>query len=630
MQTLHICQQTKGVLGGTILYHNKVVVTQLSPEITKNLIITDPYRIKSTAEIITVDFHVPNGVQLIVVFIPIKDYRKLLSDIQRSTQQNIPNQNSSILPFQFKKKVKRDKSIIFTDIPEEGYTEYDLTNALSNENMNKQEPPPPPAAPIKCVRARPTHLPLRFKNVTTRELPESGFNSINFDESDSFPQFIGRTSVCSTPMTENKLLHGNVLSICANPDNDNETADNELKLDEPKSFSSVTTEIVQNSIEDETKQKQKSTVNKTNTNDDDKINQANNSIFTNYINNPFKYEIRRNSFNDLHNTVKKISRRISIHPFGINLAKLVMKNKSSTELHFNNYDNNNGNGNGNYNDDDYDTELDDINRKIYHTINDPTYPVFNIDGAPISKYLFQEFLERQYQEMSKNTNDDVSEMVNNTIEGFDSEIILIPASTSSQQQQPTLLSDKNVIVETSENKSNIQNSITLTKRKSLTLPLKSLTTSTAVPSTMDNCETITINEYQKESMNKIIQPITHNNLLESPAVAHRKKSGGIQLTPLMSKLTVLAGNTNDERSSGFSSWDTTPGLVDLATPIDVTKLFRRRSSIKYDDDIVEMGDGMQKVELFICGQQNMTLILLLEENSGRKQELVQSMVSHSI
>jgi Hermansky-Pudlak syndrome 4 protein len=40
-----------GVLGGMILHHNKVVATQFSVDLTKILTATDPFRIKTTAEV---------------------------------------------------------------------------------------------------------------------------------------------------------------------------------------------------------------------------------------------------------------------------------------------------------------------------------------------------------------------------------------------------------------------------------------------------------------------------------------------------------------------------------------------------------------------------------------------------
>lgn len=488
------------------------MATQLSPDITKNLVLTDPFRIKTTAESISVDFHIPIGVQLIVVFIPIKEYRKLSLASQRA--QSITNQNAnSIVPFQFKKKIKRDKSIIFTNIPEEGIPEDSDTKK-----------------PSKMVSQRPNHLPLRFKNITSKEIPESGFSSINFDETDSFPQFIGRTSVSSTPMTENKILHGAIMPICANSD---------------------LVEVSENKKSDLMEKFNKINLNKT---------------FNSFINNPFRVEKRRNSLTDLQDSLKKISKRLSIRPFGIGLAKFNKTETDAVELD--------------------DIEIDDVETKIYRTITDPTYPVFNSNGAPISKYLFQEFLERQDSQASKAV-EDIENVL--TIDGFDTEMKDSPIRQPKEQ-------DPVSFVDSTPLKPN---------RIALNLPLKSLSLDSNAP-----------NE----------SAVMNTNIFELPA--QRKKLSGIQLTPLMTKLSILA--MTDERSSGFSSWDTTPG-VELPTPSDGGKLFRRRSSVKCEDvvDFSEeknLNNQRQRVEMFICGQQNMTLVLLLEENSCLKRELVQAMV----
>lgn len=201
-----------------------MVSSQLSDQITKQLVLTDPLHVRTTAEQLTaVDFHIPNGVQMIVVYIETEQYRKLAADAQRA--QNLQTQQLSQgpggLPFQYaKRKMKRDKSLIFTNIPEEGSTTA-TTDPIDGIKENEPLPPLPTLSMGGRSKTllRPTHLPLRFKNMTSKELPESGIASINFDENDSYPEFIGRTSVCSTPLTENKVLQvGNIMSICANPE----------------------------------------------------------------------------------------------------------------------------------------------------------------------------------------------------------------------------------------------------------------------------------------------------------------------------------------------------------------------------------------------------------------------------
>lgn len=495
----------------------RVIATQLPSGITKKFIITDHHQIKSTSESVSVNFHVPIGVQLIIVFIPIKDYRKLTNDADRA--KTVMNQNvpiNSIIPFQLKKKLKRDKSLIFTNIPEEGFPDEEEFGQFKSLST------------IKTVAARPNHLPLRCKNNTTKDLTESGFSSITFDESDSFPQFIGRTSVCSTPITENKILHGMVLPICVNHNNEPfQQATNQFDSRKP--------------IED--------------------------TNLSNYVINPFKEEIHRNSLTDLHESIKNFSRRLVMRTFSLNSMKI----------------------NFNYNNSDADEiEIVDFENKTYRTITDPTYPVFNCKGAPISKCLFQEYLDSYISSLNTiDSNNDNDKAINSTFDQFDSEINLSPV----QHQQPVepIEIDSKAILQVGQ-------------RNALSLPLK--------PLTLDQ---------EGSSLRSAKQ-----NIIGLPS---RKKSNGMQLTPLMTKLSILA--MHEEGSSGCASWDTTPG-IEFATPIDgAAKFIRRKSSVKFDELIGGTDtEEMQKCELFICSQQSITMILLMEENSCEKQELIQAMVKN--
>lgn len=390
--------------------------------------------------------------------------------------------------------------------------------------------------PSKMPSQRPNHLPLRFKNITSKDIPESGFSSaINFDETDSFPQFIGKTSVSSTPMTENKVLHGSIMPICANSD---------------------LTEIAETNKQSEAML--------------EKFNKFNvNKSVSSFMNNPFRIEKRRNSMTDLHNSLKKISKCLTIRPFGIGLSKLDKSEPDAVEMD--------------------DIDIDDAESRTYRTITDPTYPVFNSNGAPISKYLFQDIIERQNSAL--NGNETANEENVLTIDGFDGEI---NESPDDHQNNAVVAIPKPDVVPLKPNK--IALNLPL---KSLSFDSQNLTDASSAPGA---------------------------NIFDLPS--QRKKLSGIQLTPLMTKLSILA--MNEERSSGFSSWDTTPG-VDLMTPSDGTKMFRRRSSVKCEDIIDSVDERnlttqRQRVETFICGQQSMTLLLLLEENSCQKRELVQSMV----
>lgn len=629
-----------------------MIATQLYSTLAKNLILTDPYRIKSTGESIPVNFHVPVGCQLITAFIPLREYKELCENAQRiqaMTNQNYVNSsatnnnninntknnsnlnnnnnaissngngqtsntsnnnsinNSAAYPFHFKKKLmKRDKSIVFTNIPEEGgNAKNDEATAGgsasgaaegSSASCSIGKVIPVPAA---TASVRPNHLPLRFKNITAKDIPESGFSSsITFDEQDSFPQFIGRTSVCSTPMTENKVLHGAIVPICANAFAENPPA-NGLAI----TANGPTDDAGDNvATEDEPDYKFGG--------DKQQLLEFSNA-FNNVAANPFCAQIRRNSLIDIRDSFKKISRHLSIRP--IDTTKFLNESDFSANDGHGHYVDaplNNCVRNSTYeNESEFIDETMDTKKK-YRTITDPMYPVFNSLGIPISRYLFEEFLNHQCDNdrlIARNSNSNASSNAPKSDE----------KKFSDASEKLLRLNNKNEQSVAGKPLEKLALHVNNINRKSLSLPLKSLANSDG-----------------KGTMAAANAADTNNgNIFDKPD--QRRKLTGIQLTPLITKLSILA--MNDERSSGFSSWDTTPG-IELATPLDGSKLFRRRSSVKSEEteaigmrvpasaqtDIEDM--EMKKVELFICGQNNMTLLLLMEDGIGARQEIVHSMV----
>ncbi|XP_061399895.1 uncharacterized protein LOC133335605 [Musca vetustissima] len=548
IQTLQCCQETKGVLGGAILYHNKVVASQLSDSLTKNIILTDPLHIRTTAEQLTsTEFHIPNGVVMLVIYIECQQYRKLQAEAQRAQNLQTTQLGHGALPFQYsKRKMKRDKSLIFTHIPEENTTQSIAENV--NDEVVCQ-----PAPRVKPIMNRPTHLPLRMKNYSNKELPESGISSINFDENDSYPEYIGRTSVCSTPMAENKILAvGNIMSIVANPD------------DECNSNGKVA--------------KTNSTVHH--------INQRNSlrkdfeKFFHNFISNPNKIE-RRSSLTDIHDSLKTFSKKISLKQISQSFKTDVNRNGGDASPDFIE--------NGDEEDDDSSENSDD-NNKTSKTITDPTNPVFNVNGQPISRSLFQEFLEKYYKlwgEASEDAKQDaeIAQLIEEFKE-FDNELQKLDESLKKPTQK--IIPDRNLNLEC--NQSVDKSAKTPLDKKALSLPLKSFSDS-------------------------------------APTAPSRRQLGAVPLTPLMAKLSVLA--LNDERPT----WDATPGAnIEIQTPLNTSKGIGRRSSLRCDDavdaldcissDATAHGDGLQKAELYICGQQNMTLILVMEEGCSQQSKLV--------
>jgi Hermansky-Pudlak syndrome 4 protein len=369
IQILQSCQQKKGVLGGAILYHNKTIASQLPASLTKLLITSDSYRAKSTVDQVSVDFHIPVGVQLLNIYISLAEFNALQRDAQKAQKSfETVTASSSILPYAVagKKKgagggMKRDKSIIFTHIPEE--------EAVQDDTDSKYQPLPSMSACMKKLN-RPTHLPLRFKNVTAKDLPESGFSSINFDENDSFPDFIGKTSVCSTPMTENKLLQigANPMSICAN--------------------------VVEIKGAEEFKEEEKEAENPTNPdtngqNDDEQPDNFQTNL-SNFIKNPHKLDIRRKSWTNLNNTFKRLT-QLTVKPFtlGVQMGEIIDPSEIVDNKLLDDYE---------------DALIDDdvLKQQHFSTITDPSFPIFNSNGLPLSKYSFQDFLEYHYSDLSDN------------------------------------------------------------------------------------------------------------------------------------------------------------------------------------------------------------------------------------
>lgn len=570
----------------------RVIATQLCPKLTKSLILTDPFRIKTTAETIPVNFHVPVGCQLIVVYIPVRHYEELRAHTRRvepftkpkSVDPNAANGsyqiNTSVFPFQFKKKMmKRDKSIVFTNIPEECAMsvslEADANPRGSVEQANSEDggkPSKPTFGP-----SRPNHLPLRFKNITSKDIPESGFSSsITFDERDSYPHFIGRTSVCSTPMTENKVLHGNILPICV--------ATGQLAIGQEESIATPLPEVQNEEpspIFYEKPPRPKGFPNKPV------------DLSHNYIVRPF--EIRRYSFSDIRDTIKKFSKHILLMTSGVDYMRMQSHAAAVREM-------------------DCDSDFIDDNSPVekYRTLCDPVFPLFNRSGAPISQYLFEKYLA-QHRKQAQDYLDDIQATIDREAEQARAlEAIELP-------DEPVRSSKPEKAIAFEQTLGNEKKS-----RKALSLPLKSLN-SDSLRGGGNKAGPIL------ESKEMIDGGSVASTILDP--IAQRRKLSGLQLTPLITKLSILA--MNEERSSGFSSWDTTPG-IELATPIDGVKLFRRQSSTKLEEvDLTDASapkistedEPMQRVELFICGQNNMTMFLLLEDNSQVKKDLVHNMVS---
>jgi len=343
--------------------------------------------------------------------------------------------------------------MIFTHIPEEEQAS-DTTGSVEL-----------PTARPKSMR--PTHLPLRLKSLHSKDLPESGIASINFDETDSYPEFIGRTSVCNTPMTENKVLPvASVMSICANPEEQDADAHNS----NGKTATSTASSSRRNSLKHDVEM-----------------------FFQNFITNPNKQMTRRKSSADLQDALRAISKKLG-H----------FTNSFKTDV------NRNGHDVADISSDASPDFIENDERSSSRTIGDPTYPVFNANGQQISRSLFQQFLE-QYQKLwgvaNKQAAQDaeLAELVAEFQE-FNMEIQKLDEHMR-QQVANDDAADRNL---------NITAKTPLDKR-SMCLPLK---------------------------------PAGESSNVDAAFSQRRVGAGGVPLTPLMAKLSVLALNDLHTHSRG--------------------------------------------------------------------------------
>jgi hypothetical protein len=183
---------------------------------------TDPNRIKCTGEVLNhLNFHIPNGSQIIKIFITKNEYNHLQQRAKKI--YNATSNKLQTLPFSIKKKSKevasarRDK-LIFAKIPEEE-TLVDV---------------------VKSTKPRPNHLPLKLKTVA----PESGI--VSFDENDSYPDFIGKTTVAQTPLKAITPMVGPISSIFAINEVVKQNKDCEAKKVEKKEWKPIFISHVKN------------------------------------------------------------------------------------------------------------------------------------------------------------------------------------------------------------------------------------------------------------------------------------------------------------------------------------------------------------------------------------------------
>ncbi|XP_008559281.1 BLOC-3 complex member HPS4 isoform X1 [Microplitis demolitor] len=542
MQVLQYCQETSGIFGGAIFYNNKVVATQLSADLTKQLVITDPYRIKAPADRIPTDFHLPVGVQLLRVYIQRKPTE--LPDDSSTKSNNISGHTDLIKKYKksLPSGMKRDTSRIFT-VPEEGEPEHTELPAVPQEFP---QPKRPPSIPIGNFE-RKQEYKQKYQNPLT-------------------------PSVCSTPLKDvNRILHGNAVSICKGTDEEKVT-------DKPDVKARENVDDIPDVVKEALRCKR---FNKLRSAAREKFEKKNRRE---------PWNRRSSSLTDLENTRDATEKFILSITCNINQSKTMIE---SPESKF-------------------------PMKRSFNTITDPSYPVFRFDGRPVSQSLYDHYISSHYQELVKEQSTEFSQrsklLTNglgncdkttglekknsndeNHIDGFDTVIPELPESRSNP-------------LDVRLNSKSRQESY----RRSMSLPLKSLN----APADSD--------DRRKSTSETGVS-------FDLP----RRKLEGLQLTPLMSKLSLLA---TDERTSGFCSKETTPSeFCDLSTLS--SKITRNKSeNIKtsgngdegeedfwLNDKEANKEGNCEKAELFICGQNNMVLFLLMENGTANNPELIHNL-----
>jgi Hermansky-Pudlak syndrome 4 protein len=368
--------------------------------------------------------------------------------------------------------MKRDKSLLFTAVPEEDHTMISPPNREElPSTSHERKPSMPDVVPFtNKPRQRPNKLALSFKNQ----------KSLDEDVNENEKVFTGQTSVCGTPMVEYKRLHGNMLSICQqNPDSQTE------KTSEPDVLKNV--DCAKINLENEKR--------------DNKIVLDINCIADHYINKPDPIR-KLASVTDIQDKLKRLSDRATSR-FRLKKANIPLNDDMSPT-----------------------TSQNEIPKeRTSLTINDPSFPVFRNDGVAISESLFNQYIEQYYARIKQESKEDNMFTYNMKLceqekfEDFDSEL-----NRSPQRTPKKIAKDSTKTLPTDQS-----------RRKSLSLPLKSLS----------------------ESSDSQIGS-------DSEATSFKKKLTGVQLTPLMEKLSHLAFS---DKSSGYSSRVMTPlELREFPTP----------------------------------------------------------------
>ncbi|CAK9809741.1 BLOC-3 complex member HPS4 [Anthophora plagiata] len=545
IQVLQYCQETNGIMGGALFYNNKVVATQLSAELTKQIVITDPYRIKAPAERISTEFHLPVGVQLLRVYIEHKQFTKLVQEAnnERYYSSYLDCVTKKMLQRKSKNSkepplsgMKRDTSRIFT-VPEEG----ELDSSQYNDNSHYV-----PSVPLTAYSS-----PVKRKQESKTDRPKC-VNPLT-------------PSVCSTPLKDiNRVLHGNAMLIC----NTNEDAS--IEAEEEKKEIKTNVDDIPDVVKEALRCK--------------RLNKLRNVTPKEKLVKRREFHKKSLSLHDLESS-NLYSSRISVRTYGLGLPQLRKNISPETS-----------------------PQKKALHRRQFHTITDPCYPVFRCDGLPVSQFLYEQYISSHYEELKDNRE--------NTINRND-----ILASLTNDCNAKNVTKNCDTVTTDKLEEPNNSRDIKLdnkakqeTCRRSMSLPLKPLN--------------VTDNDDRRKSTSEC------GNVYD---FLQKKKLDGLQLTPLMSKLSLLA----DERTSGFCSRETTPSeFRDLSSFSTATnQIIKQKLEAVNKETGSDGGDELEedwvtsskdevcleKTELFLCGHQNMVLVLLMENGTANDPDLIHSL-----
>ncbi|CAB0039138.1 unnamed protein product [Trichogramma brassicae] len=664
MQIIQYCQETNGILGGALFYNNKVVASQLNTALAKQLVITDPYRIKAPADRVATNFQLPAGVQLLRVFIEQKQLSRMIVDanlerghsanLDSATARKANNNNAATKKKAGSKEaqqqqqssqqqqqpppaismMKRDTSRIFT-VPEDAEldaTHYNMTQCIPSLH-----------------HAASYNSPSKRKESTNSS---SSGGSGTDPVTNGKPKYVHplTPSVCSTPLKDvNRVLHDFVVSICAtseeneNPESTTTTTTTTTttghsdKADGAEGKCSSDVDDIPDVVKEALRQKRMNKLRQTQPREQLMLQARERNVVSLSLTNLVEQQHHHDGGTATKSTRNMSSCPVVLRSYGIGMPKM-------------NFDE----------DDDDDDDATAAprsstkkqrggRRRVYNTIADPFHLVFRSDGLPVSRALYDDYIASHYKELDRTACRSEFAATSSSAPPATTHIATAasfpnPKSTDASASAKSNVSEKDKSAKSAaafDAKKSRQESC----KRSMSLPLKPLSSLTD----QDDAGGAGGNPRRKSACSSESSGVFE---LGGPPTSRRKLEG-LQLTPLMSKLSLLA----DERTSGFCSRDTTPSeFRDLSSSYSLVSSSAAQQAVRSrlealhkeccsdndDDDDVdeeeeestdnntqELEESQQqqdavyeRAELFLCGYQNMVMFLLMEDGTGNDADLI--------